>query len=89
VRRFGSVAAFVAEYAAGATDDPVAAEILAALDPESRRAVAARAQPPAERQAWLREQTGREWSAAWLAHVEQRAFVHLRRALQERGMWQP
>ena len=76
MRRFSSVAAFVAEYAGGAADDPVAAEILAALDPEARRA-------------WLRERSGHEWSAAWLAHVEHRAFVQIRRALQERGMWRP
>ena len=79
-----SVAAFIAEYAAG---DPDAAAIVDGLDDDARLAVAAQAQPAGQRRAWLHERTGRDWSAAWLAHVEQRAFVQIRRELQRRAIW--
>lgn len=80
------MAAFIAEHTA---NDPAAAAILAELDEETRLAVAAQARPQPLRCAWLRERTGSAWSPARLAHVEDRAFVALRRALQRRGMWQP
>ena len=83
----GSVAAFVARYGAGAAADPVAAEILDTLDAEARVVIDAQAHPVAERRAWLRARSGTEWGEAQLAHVEQRAFVQLRRALQRRGLW--
>lgn len=82
-----SVAAFVARYVGRPADDPVAAEILDALDPEARTAVEAQRHPAAERLAWLSARSGRAWTAAWLAHVERRAFVQLRRELQQRGCW--
>ena len=84
MRPFSSVAAFVAAHAAG---EPEAAAIVDGLDEDARLAVAAQRQPAAERRAWLRQRTGRDWSAAWLAHVEQGAFVRIRRELQRRGMW--
>ena len=82
-----SVAAFVALYVERRADDPIAAAILEGLDAEARLAVGAAALPPDRRGAWLRERSGTEWSAAWLAHVEQRAYVALRRDLQRRGLW--
>jgi hypothetical protein len=84
VRPVSSVAAFIAEHAVG---DPTAASIVDSLDEDARLAVAAQRQPLAERRAWLRERTSKDWSAAWLAHVEQGAFVRIRRELQRRGMW--
>jgi hypothetical protein len=88
VQPVSSVVAFVARWAAGGTsNDPVAAEILAQLDDEARLVIAAQAVPIERRAQWLREQSGSEWSSERLAHVEQRAFVELRRALQRAGMW--
>ena len=81
-----SVTAFVLRHATRPTDDPVAADILSALDPEARLVVEAQAVPPVERRAWLRARSGREWSAAWLHHVEDGAFVALRRELQRRAL---
>ncbi len=82
-----SVTAFVLRHATRPTEDPVALEILSSLDPEARLVVEAQAVPPAERRAWLRARTGnREWSEAWLRHVEDGAFVTLRRELQGRGL---
>jgi hypothetical protein len=84
VRAVSSVAAFLVEYAAG---DPDAAAIADGLDEDARLAIAAQRLPVAERRAWLRDRTGRDWSADWLAHVEQGAFVRIRRELQRRGLW--
>lgn len=85
----GSVAAFVARYGAGVAAEPAAAEILDTLDAEARLVVDAQAQPLAERRAWLSARSASEWSEARLTHVEQRAFVELRRELQRRGFWRP
>ena len=85
----GSVAAFIARYAARPISDPVAAEIVAALDGEARLAVDAQAQPAAERPAWLRVAGDHDWSDAMCDHIERRAFVALRRELQRRGLWLP
>lgn len=82
-----SVAAFVARYIERPADDPVAADILAALDGEARLALQARSIAPSERAGWLRQHSDTEWSAAWLAHVDGRASVALRRELQRRGLW--
>ena len=79
-----SVAVFVARYGDGA--DPVAAEVLASLDGEERAVIGMRALPAAARGPLLRPGG---WSDAYLSHVEQRAFVHVRRELQRRGLWQP
>jgi hypothetical protein len=87
VQPVSSVAAFIARYVAGGAADPVAAEILGGLDGAARLAVDAQAVAASERRTWLRARSGEEWSAARLAHVEQRAFVELRRALQRRGLW--
>jgi hypothetical protein len=89
VQPVGSVAAFVARYGAGAAADPAAAEILDTLDAEARLVVDAQAQPLAERRAWLSARSGTAWAEARLSHVEERAFVQLRRELQRRGFWQP
>ena len=88
MRPVASVTAFIARYAQSPSADPVAAEILAGLDAEARLAIDGQAQPLGERQRWLEWQSGDAWSAARLAHVEQRAFVAIRRALQRRGLWQ-
>lgn len=82
-----SVAAFVARYIEQPADDPIAAEIIATLDSEARLALQARSVAPATRAAWLQQHGGREWSAAWLEHVDARASVALRRELQRRGLW--
>jgi hypothetical protein len=88
VQPVSSVAAFVARYVAGGpTEQRAAATVLVALDADARLVVEAQRLPVSRRQAWLREQTGRAWGAAWLAHAEQRAFVELRRELQRRGLW--
>ena len=71
----------------GTSGDPVAAQILRTLDDEGRLVIAAQAVPAAARAGWLRERSGSEWSAARLAHVEQRVFVELRRALQAHELW--
>ena len=84
-----SVTAFVSRHATRPTDDAVASEILSVLDPEARLAVEAQAVPPPERRAWLRAHSGRDWSEAWLRHVEDGAFVTLRRELQRRGLLRP
>jgi len=89
VQPVGSVAAFIARYAARPIGDPVAAEIVAALDGEARLAVDAQAQPAAERPAWLRVAGDHDWSDAMCDHIERRAFVALRRELQRRGLWLP
>ena len=81
-----SVTAFVLRHATRPTDDPVAVDILSALDPEARLVIEAQAVPPGERRAWLRARTGRDWSDAWLRHVEDGVFVTLRRELQRRGL---
>ena len=88
MRPVGSVTAFLARHARQPGADPAAVEILAGLDAEARLAVDAQAQPAHQRAAWLQERSGEAWSAARLAHVEQRAFVEIRRALQHRGLWQ-
>ena len=85
MERVGSVAALIALSAVG---DPAAVAIVDALDEEARLVVAAQREPPPARLAWMRAHSGEEWSAARLAHVEQRAFVEIRRALQRRGLWQ-
>ena len=83
-----SVAAFVARWLAGdLAGDRDAAAIVDELDAEARLIVEAQAVEAAARAAWLRERTGSEWSAARITHVEQRAFVELRRALQRRNLW--
>ena len=82
-----SVAAFVARYMARPADDPVAAAIVETLDREARLAVEAQALPAPQRRTWLRQRSGRDWSPTWLAHVEARAFVQLRRELQRQGLW--
>jgi len=89
VQPVGSVAAFIARYAAPPLSDPVAVEIVHGLDEEARLAIDAQALAASERRAWLRRERGRDWSVAQLAHVEQRAFVALRRELQRRGVWRP
>jgi hypothetical protein len=86
VEPVSSVIAFVARYAERPTDDAVAAEILSALDADGRLVIAAQAVPRGERRAWLRQRSGRDWSEAWLLHVEQQAFVAVRRELQRRGL---
>ena len=88
MRPVASVVAFVARLSHEATADPAAAEILSALDPEARMAIDAQAQPMVARRAWLEARSGEPWSEARLAHVEQRAFIQLRRELQRRGLWQ-
>lgn len=80
-----SVAAFIAGRLG--RSDAAAEAIVAALDDDARAVVEAQAVAAAQRLAWLRARTGRDWSPAWLAHVEQRAWVELRRALQARGLW--
>ena len=82
-----SVAAFIAQHAHQPTTFPVVAEILSALDAEARLAIDAQAEPAGARRAWLQARSGEAWSEARLAHVEQRAFVQLRRELQRRGLW--
>ena len=83
-----SVVAFIARWAAdGTSNDPLAARILGQLDAEARLVVAAEGIPVERRAEWLRAHSGTEWSNERLAHVEQRAFVELRRALQHAGMW--
>jgi hypothetical protein len=84
--RFSSVAALIAQAGVG---DQRATDIIDLLDDEARLVVAAQRVPRAERLAWLRAETDAEWSEARLAHVEQRAFVQLRRQVQRRGLWQP
>ena len=84
--RFSSVAALIAQSGVG---DQTATDIIDVLDDEARLVVTAQRLPQAERLAWLRAETDAEWSDARLAHVEQRAFVQLRRQLQRRGLWQP
>lgn len=81
-----SVTGFVSRHATRPTDDPVASDILSVLDPEARLVVEAQAVPPQERRIWLRAHSGRDWSEAWLRHVEDGAFVTLRRELQRRGL---
>jgi hypothetical protein len=85
VRRFSSVLVFIA----AAERDPAAAAVVAGLDAEVRWVVAAQAQPAASRRDWLRQHTGQEWSESRLAHLEQLAFIRIRRELQRRGAWQP
>jgi hypothetical protein len=89
VQPVGSVAAFIARYVTRPISDPLAAEIVQALDDEARLAVQAQALPAAERPAFRRASGGHDWSDAVCAHVERRAFVALRRELQRRGMWLP
>ena len=79
-----SVAAFIARYGDGS--DSRAAEILASLGAEERRVIGLHAAPPAARPGCL-ARLG--WSEAYLRHVEQRAFVDVRRALQRRGLLRP
>jgi hypothetical protein len=88
VEPVSSVTAFVARWAADdGSGDAVAAQILRRLDDEGRLVIAARAVPADARAGWLRERSGSAWSAARLAHAEQRVFVQLRRELQARGLW--
>jgi hypothetical protein len=87
VEPVSSVTAFVARWAGDGSDDPLATKILARLDDEGRLVVAAQALPADARAAWLRERSASEWSAARLAHAEQRVFVQLRRELQAEGVW--
>jgi hypothetical protein len=88
VQPVSSVTAFVARWVPGdTTDDPVVAQILSRLDDEGRLVVAAQAVPAAARADWLRERSGSAWSAARLAHAEQRVFVQLRRELQAHRLW--
>ncbi len=84
-----SVTAFVARHALRPTDDPVAEDILSSLDREQRLVIEAQAVEPAERRAWLRPRSGHEWSETWLRHVEDGAFIAVRRELQRRGLWRP
>jgi hypothetical protein len=85
VTAVSSVAAFLARARPGV--DAGAAQLLAALDldDEARAVLAAQAEPADQRRGWLERHTGHAWSAARLAHVEARAFVAIRRQLQERG----
>lgn len=83
-----SVAAFLARVHAG---EPQARLVYAAmlndLDPEARAAAEAQQVPVAQRREWMETKTGRAWTAAQLAHVEQRTFVSIRRLLQAAGAW--
>jgi hypothetical protein len=83
-----SVAAFLARAHAG---EPQARLVYAAmandLDPEARAAAEAQRIPAAQRRAWMEARTGRPWTAAQLAHLEQCTFVSIRRLLQAAGAW--
>lgn len=78
-----SVEAFLALYLENPERDPAAVEILSRLDDEERAVLRSRR---ARRQGRLPEGTSPQLSEAAAAHVEERALVALRRALQQRGL---
>lgn len=83
-----SVAAFLARVHVG---EPQARLVYAAmandLDADARAAAEAQQVPVAQRREWMEAKTGRAWTTAQLAHVEQRTFVAIRRLLQAAGAW--
>jgi hypothetical protein len=86
VEPVSSVEAFLALYLENPGRDPVAAEILSQLDDDERAVLRSRritqpSRPPAGAPPQLSE--------AAAAHVEERALVTLRRALQQRGLLRP
>lgn len=82
--------AFVARYLESgdmpAHDQRAVERVLAAFDRDTQLILRAQAMPSDERAAWLQQQTGHTWSAAWLAHAERQAFIALRRALHRAGL---
>ncbi len=81
-----SAIAFLARGEEDAVADSTVEEILGELDGDERAVLDAERLPQSQRLGRVRQQLGRDVSEAWLARVEARAFTHLRRALQRRGL---